>query len=207
MIRYPAFTVDVQRCTGCKTCMTACKDKNDLGPGIRWRRVVEFCGGDWRRQGDGTVTQDVFAYYLSISCNHCQDPICAQSCPTGAMHQDASGIVSVNGERCVGCRYCEWVCPYSAPQYDAGKGRMGKCDFCRDELENGKAPACVTSCPTRALGLQTNDASSHYHNVLMAPLPAPDLTSPNLILEPHRDVRLMNAHDGWIANPEEIRDA
>ena len=77
----PAFLFDSRLCTGCKACMIACKDKNDLDPGVRWRRVTECTGGEWTRTAEG-YRQNVFSYYLSVSCNHCEDPICVQSCPT-----------------------------------------------------------------------------------------------------------------------------
>lgn len=209
MIEHPAFFLDPQRCTGCKTCVIACRDKNDLGPGIRWRRVVEFCGGDWQRQADGSLIQDVFAYYVSISCNHCRDPICTAACPTTAMHQDADGIVRVDPDKCVGCRYCQWVCPYSAPQYDEAAGQVGKCDFCRDELQRGGSPACVAACPTRALHFGNHEELTEKYGqaALMAPLPPNELTRPNLILEPHKDAQPIDSRRGYIANPEEVKDA
>lgn len=209
MIDRPAFYLDVQRCTGCKTCMIACRDKNNLGPGIRWRRVVEFCGGDWRVAADGTVRQDVFVYYLSISCNHCQDPICVQVCPTTAMHLDVHGIVSVDAGKCVGCRYCEWACPYSAPQYDAGSGQVGKCDFCKDRLQAGKTPACVSACPTRALQFGSlEELTARYgDSALIAPLPPAETTRPNLLVGNHKNAMPINSEGGLIVNPEEVKDA
>ena len=97
MLKHPAFHIDVATCTGCKTCMIACKDKNDLADGVRWRRVSEYAGGGWVRRADNTLTQDVFAYYVSVACNHCDEPICVSVCPTTAMHKDESGIVLVDG--------------------------------------------------------------------------------------------------------------
>ncbi len=209
MLKRPAFFLDVQTCTGCKTCMVACKDKNNLPLGVRWRRVVEFSGGEWTRMPDGTYGQNVFAYYISVSCNHCQDPICVQSCPTTAMNQNANGIVRVNQDLCIGCRYCEWACPYSAPQYDEALGCMTKCDFCLDELEAGNSPACVAACPTRALQYGEYDelAAKHGPDQLMAPLPPPRLTEPNFILEPHARAKPERSSSGGIANPEEVKDA
>lgn len=209
MLKKPAFFLDVQICTGCKTCIIACKDKNNLPEGVRWRRVVEFCGGDWTYESDGTYGQNVFAYYISVSCNHCQDPICVQTCPTKAMNQDNHGIVSVNPDICVGCHYCEWACPYSAPQFDASLGQMTKCDFCRDELEQGDVPACVAGCPTRALQFGEYDqlAAGHASSQLMAPLPPTELTEPNFILEPHQDALPGQTRIGAIVNPEEVKDA
>ena len=209
MLKRPAFFLDAQICTGCKTCMIACKDKNNLPMGVRWRRVVEFAGGDWIRLADGNFSQNVFAYYISVSCNHCQDPICVQSCPSTAMNQDDHGIVTVDLQKCLGCRYCEWACPYSAPQFDAALGQMTKCDFCREELEQGGLPACVAGCPTRALQFGEYDqlTARYGPRLLMAPLPSPELTEPNFILAPHRDAKPAQTRTGAICNPEEVKDA
>jgi anaerobic dimethyl sulfoxide reductase subunit B len=209
MLKRPAFFLDVQICTGCKTCMIACKDKNSLPMGVRWRRVVEFAGGDWVCLADGTFSQNVFAYYISVSCNHCQDPICVQACPSTAMNQDDHGIVTVDLQKCLGCRYCEWACPYSAPQFDEDLGQMTKCDFCRTELEQGGVPSCVAGCPTRALQFgEYDDLAARYGPSLsMAPLPPPALTEPNFILAPHRDAKPEQTRTGTLCNPEEVKDA
>ncbi len=206
MLKRPAFHVNMSACTGCKTCMIACIDKHDLPPGVLWRRVTEYCGGDWLRQADGTYTQSVFAYYLSIACNHCENPICVRSCPTTAMHKDAHGIVSVDHEKCVGCRYCEWACPYSAPQYDADLGKMTKCDFCRDNLEEGRPPACVAACPNRALEFgEYEDLAARYGaSQVIAPLPDATITQPNLVITPGRNAKPAGSHAGKIRNPEEV---
>uniref|UniRef100_UPI00356A000C 4Fe-4S dicluster domain-containing protein n=1 Tax=Salmonella enterica TaxID=28901 RepID=UPI00356A000C len=74
------------RCTGCKTCELACKDYKDLTPDVSFRRIYEYAGGDWQ-EDNGVWHQNVFAYYLSISCNHCEDPACTKVCPSGAMHK------------------------------------------------------------------------------------------------------------------------
>ena len=208
-VKRPAFILDVQICTGCKTCMVACKDKNDLEDRIRWRRVVEYCGGQWLAMSDGTFRQDVFGYYISVSCNHCADPICVEVCPTGAMNQDKNGIVMVDETSCMGCRYCEWACPYGAPQYQEAKGQMSKCDFCYDELEAGGTPACVAACPTRALNLVELDESrlnSDGHKPI-APLPDDAFTAPHAVFKPHKMGKPVNSKAGYIANPEENEDA
>ena len=146
------FYVDQASCTGCKACQIACKDKNDLPVGITWRRVAEYSGGGWSQdESQGTFKPNVFTYYTSVSCNHCEDPICVRVCPTKAMHKGEGGIVSVDDGACIGCRYCEWACPYSAPQFNADKGVMTKCDFCQDFLAEGRDPACVAACPSRVL--------------------------------------------------------
>jgi anaerobic dimethyl sulfoxide reductase subunit B len=208
--RRPAFSVDIQVCTGCKTCMVACKDKNDLADGIRWRRVYEYSGGEWLSEPDGTFRQDVFAYYLPVSCNHCEQPICVEVCPTTAMTQSEDGIVTVDQAKCVGCSYCEWACPYGAPQYQVDRGVMTKCDFCRDELEVGGVPACVAACPTRALTFGEFDELKAGQSAgvqgAMAPLPDHRLTEPCTVLKSHNKSRPAGSTAGRIANQEENGD-
>jgi anaerobic dimethyl sulfoxide reductase subunit B (iron-sulfur subunit) len=209
-LKRPAFYLDTQICTGCKTCMVACKDKNDLEPGVRWRRVFEYSGGEWLCEPDGTFRQDVFAYYISVSCNHCAEPICVEVCPTTAMTQDENGIVTVDQTRCMGCRYCEWACPYGAPQYQRDRGVMTKCDFCRDELSVGGIPACVAACPTRALNFGEFDELKRDLSLdvqkAMAPLPDHGLTEPCAFFKSHRKNRPFGSTAGHIANPEENSD-
>ncbi len=86
------FFIDSSRCTGCKTCELACKDYKDLTPDVSFRRIYEYAGGDWQ-EDNGVWHQNVFAYYLSISCNHCEDPACTKVCPSGAMHKRDDGFV------------------------------------------------------------------------------------------------------------------
>jgi anaerobic dimethyl sulfoxide reductase subunit B (iron-sulfur subunit) len=145
-----AFTFDAAACSGCKACQVACKDKNDLPLGVNWRRVYEVSGGSWQHIGDAWVT-DVFAYNLSIACNHCVHPKCAGVCPTDAYVQRDDGIVYIDESKCIGCGYCSWACPYAVPQYNPELGHMTKCNFCMDNINAGLPPACVAACPLRVL--------------------------------------------------------
>ena len=77
MIKNPAFYFNSELCTGCKACMIACIDKHNLNKGVLWRRVLEYSGGEWLPVGDA-YEQNVFAYYVSLSCNHCENPVCAE---------------------------------------------------------------------------------------------------------------------------------
>lgn len=199
------FSFDQTKCNGCKACQIACKDKHDLPVGVTWRRVAEYSGGTWQEDED-TAVPNVFAYYTSMACNHCENPICVQVCPTTAMTVRDDGTVYVDDEKCVGCRYCEWACPYSAPQFNAETGHMTKCDLCADYREQGQDPACVAACPSRALGWgEIEDLrKEHGTNASVEPLPDPSITRPNLVIIPHRDAQKSGQGTGAIANPKEI---
>ena len=84
------FFFDQSLCTGCKACQIACEDKHDLPVGVNWRRVVEYSGGSWQESGN-TFTPNVFTYYTSIACNHCENAICMEVCPTTAMSRREDG--------------------------------------------------------------------------------------------------------------------
>ncbi|PRM82279.1 Anaerobic dimethyl sulfoxide reductase chain B [Haemophilus influenzae] len=200
------FYFDSERCTGCKTCELACKDYKDLGTEVNFRRIYEYTGGQWNQQADGCWHQNIFAYYMSISCNHCADPACTKVCPTGAMHKNADGFVIVNEEICIGCRYCHMACPYDAPQYDAQKGHMTKCDGCYSRVKSGQKPICVDACPLRALDFAPIDElrTKYGTQASIAPLPPTDITQPNLVVKPNQHARLSGDTSGFLGNPREV---
>jgi Fe-S-cluster-containing dehydrogenase component len=141
----PAFVHDLSTCVGCHACVVACALENQTAPDSSWRQVVSF--NEERRPG-------LPVFHLSLACSHCLDAPCERHCPALAIGRDArTGAVLVDVDRCVGCRYCSWVCPYDAPRFDAGRGVMGKCTLCHHRLLDGGKPACVSSCPTGALTL------------------------------------------------------
>ena len=201
------FVFDQTLCNGCKACQIACKDKNDLPVGMKCRPVIEYTGGSWHtNKQEGTFTPSVFSYYTSISCNHCENPICMRVCPTTAMSRREDGTVYVDQSKCVGCRYCQWACPYGAPQLDSRTGHMSKCDLCYDYREQGQNPACVDACPTRALGWGPIDAlrKEFGSEAGIAPLPDPSITKPHLVVKPHRDAQKWDEGTGTIQNPKEL---
>lgn len=205
MAKQMAFYADLRSCVGCKACQIACKDKNDLGPDRIFRRVVEVTGGDWVQQGDAWTT-NAFAYYLPAACMHCEEAPCVKVCPTTAMHKREDGVVLVDQTKCIGCRYCEWACPYGAPQYNAAMGKMTKCDFCVDYLDQNQPPACVAACGMRCLDYgELADLQARYGTTNdIYPLPDPQIARPSLVLTPHDSSLRVSTEPVHIANPEEI---
>ncbi len=205
MAKQLAFFVDIAGCTGCKACQIACKDKNGLGKGILWRRVYEVAGGGWEKSGDSWIST-VFAYSVSMACNHCEKPICAEICPTLAITKGENGVVMLDPGKCIGCQYCRWSCPYGAPQYDHEKGAMTKCTFCSDLVEVGQQPACVAACPMRALDFgERSDIERRYGSQgPIHPLPAHELTEPAIRIAKLLKVSSPDAARAKIANREEV---
>ncbi len=199
------FYLDSSSCTGCKACQIACKDKNNLPVGILWRRVVEVQGGTWLPRRTAWLTS-AFAYFISSACMHCDAPICAEVCPTKAIYQRDDGVVLIDTQRCMGCRYCEMACPYKAPQFDLVKNVMTKCNFCYDLLDDGKSPACVSACQMRVLHFGDIDElrAEHGIGVNVYPLPDPGLTYPSIVITPHPEAVLDTDVGARIANQEEI---
>jgi anaerobic dimethyl sulfoxide reductase subunit B (iron-sulfur subunit) len=202
------FYFDASACSGCKTCQVACQDKNDLPSGIRFRRIYEVCGANWLLNEEGAWVPSIAAYNISIACNHCQEAPCTKACPTKAMYLDSNGIVAVDPKKCIGCRYCEWACPYGAPQYNKSLGIMQKCDLCRDYLADGKIPVCVSACPMRALdfGLLDELRNRYGENATLYPLPPGDSVGASWVVKPHPGegkARLLGAR---IINHEEVKN-
>lgn len=194
------FFIDVAKCTGCKTCAVSCKDKNNLTVGRNFRRVTEYAGGQWK-EVDGAWTQDVYAYYTSISCNHCEDPACVKVCPTGAhAKRESDGLVLINTEDCIGCKKCARACPYGAPQFDKENKVMTKCDACVDRLAMGLNPTCVDSCPQRAIEFGELAALRAKYGDLaaIAPLPAAEKTRPSLVIRAPRTAKPIGDKTGTV---------
>lgn len=200
-----AFYIDTSRCSGCKTCQVACKDKNNLDIGVLWRRVYEIGKGGWTPRGSAWV-HDVKSYNVTLSCNHCEKPVCVEVCPTGAMKKNKNGIVTIDEKKCIGCNYCAWACPYGAPQYDEARGIMTKCDFCEDYLADGKNPSCVDSCPMRVIDFgDLKELKEKYGgDDQLYPLPEAHHTKPAILIKPHKDAVESGDSLAQILNDEEV---
>lgn len=142
-----AFEFDSNKCTGCQACAVACSIENEVPVGLNWRSISTY-------NPDHLPGQPFF--HLSLACNHCQDAPCLKYCPALAIEKNPhNGIVRIQETKCIGCKYCSWVCPFDAPRYDPARGTTAKCHFCHHRLEEGLNPACVTLCPTDALNIKT----------------------------------------------------
>ena len=176
-------------CIGCRACEIACKDKNGLPPGPRFRRVQYIEGGTY---------PEVFAYKVNMSCNHCSEPACLPACPTGAIwKRQEDGIVDIDSTLCIGCRRCEAACPYGAPQYDPEEHVVKKCNMCVDEIDAGRKPYCVSACMMRVLDIGPIDglADGSYETKARGPgeevvhqvknMADPELTKPSIVFIAH----------------------
>ena len=162
------MVIDLKRCYGCYACVMACKTSNHTPPGVLWARLL---------QGEVGTYPNVVRQTLPVLCMQCEEPSCMEVCPTGATQKLDNGIVIVEKDKCMGCKYCVMACPYGARysveewesyfpeglplspyeeftraafEEKSGIGVATKCDFCLDRISEGKNPSCVDACPANA---------------------------------------------------------
>ncbi len=166
------FVTNMERCVGCNACVISCKSYHGLEPDMKRRKV---------RDMDEKIVGAPVRAYLSASCQHCEDPACMKACPTGAYSKREDGIVLHDKVVCIGCRMCQWACPYNAPTFNSVTKKMDKCDFCQERLDQGEQPICVACCPMEALAMvdmETLDESTLVKDV--TGFPEAGMTNANL---------------------------
>jgi Fe-S-cluster-containing dehydrogenase component len=175
-----AYALDISRCIGCRRCVYACVQENNQSrdPQIHWIRVlsmekekgVDFAHADPYYSPE-TVPEEGH-FYVPVQCQQCENPPCTKVCPTGATWKEKDGIVVIDYDWCIGCRYCMAACPYGARHFNwttpsipkneintnthylgnrpRPKGVVEKCTFCIQRTRVGRYPACVEACPVGA---------------------------------------------------------
>ncbi len=159
-----AVLVDLTRCIGCRSCQVACKSWNDnpaeqtkcLGA---YDNPPSFSADTWTVVQFNEVEQaDRLQWvFAKRQCMHCEHPGCVAVCTVGALTKTPEGPVVYEASRCIGCRYCQYGCPFGVPSFEWDKplGLIRKCTFCVDRAEEGYETACVKACPTDALTMGT----------------------------------------------------
>lgn len=171
------FYIDSKGCYGCKTCSVACAQEKQLPDEVYIRQVKEI------KQDSPNKSWS----FMSLSCNHCDNPVCVEACPVGAYSKLENGIVIQNHEACIGCQSCIDACPYKAPQFAADEKKVYKCDLCRDRLERNENPACVNACPGRYIEFGDIEELKKKHPDAVSDvkdyLPDSSITKANLLVD------------------------
>lgn len=175
------YGLDLSRCIGCRRCVYACVRENNQSrvPQIHWITVLRFKKGEkWidlensEKYYSRKLVPEDDAFYMPVQCQQCENPPCVKACPTQATWKEPDGIVVIDYNWCIGCRYCMTACPYGARRFNWArpdiptnelnaethylgnrpryKGVVEKCTFCIQRTRLGKLPACVEICPVGA---------------------------------------------------------
>ena len=157
--------INVKACIGCGRCVVACRNENNVPPEpfyfrtwierytllMTGKTIVESPkGGAEGFDSSKSENEILRSFFVPKLCNHCKNPPCVQVCPVGATFTSEDGIVLVDKDYCIGCRYCIQACPYGARFLNPVNHTADKCTFCYHRLVKGLSPACVEVCPTQA---------------------------------------------------------
>ena len=165
------MVIDLAKCDGCGKCKSACAKMHFIPPDREWIKVLKM-----------QAAELTAPYYFPQPCYHCDNPPCTKVCPVDATFKRSDGVVLIDNERCIGCRFCIAACPYGARSFNWSPpddpaaavqkgyspehgyprriGTVEKCDFCPDMAEMGMLPACAAACPMNAIyyGDENEDA-------------------------------------------------
>ncbi len=194
-----AFEVDLDACSGCKACVTACHTLNGLDDHEAWRDVGLLVGG---------TTALAVLQHVTMACHHCLSPACLSGCPVNAYEKDPlTGIVKHLDDQCFGCQYCTLACPYDVPKYHAAKGIVRKCDMCSSRLAVGEPPACAQACPNEAIAIRVVDIEQVVEDaeaaLFLPAAPDPQITYPTTAYKSQRVLpRNMLPADYFQVNPQ-----
>ncbi len=173
------YALDLSRCVGCRRCVYACVDENNISRDVQihYIRVLKMKDGDMNlEESDHYYNPDKVpeddSYYMPVQCQQCDNPPCVKVCPVKATWKDPDGVVVVDYNRCIGCRDCMASCPYRARKFNwrepeipedklntethylgnrpRYRGVVEKCHFCLQRTREGRYPACVEICPAGA---------------------------------------------------------
>ena len=173
------YALNISKCKGYRDCVDACVRENNLGRDsqVQYIRVLEMDNGSMNLEKsehyyDPASVPVEGKYYMPVQCMQCDNPPCVKACPVEATWMESDGIVVVDYDWCIGCRYCMTACPYWArhfnwtkPEIPAAevnpdtnylgnrprpKGVVEKCHFCTQRTRKGLQPACQEACPTGA---------------------------------------------------------
>jgi formate dehydrogenase iron-sulfur subunit len=175
----------LDKCTGCKACVSACHSLNGLDEDETWRDVGTISGG---------LAEASYSQTVTTACHHCADPACLNGCPVLAYEKDpVTGIVHHLDDQCIGCQYCALKCPYDVPKYSKKLGIVRKCDMCHSRLAEGEAPACVQACPTEAISItivntQATVTAARSGGAFLPTAPDPGYTVPTTQYVTQREI-------------------
>lgn len=156
------MVIDLDKCSGCQACSVACKMENDVDLGVFRSRV-------YRMGPLGEFPDNLEMFYFPNMCMQCEHPSCIEVCPTKATYRTEDGVVLVSPNRCFGCQYCIWACPYEARTLNPKTKTVEKCTLCIHKLRQGEQPPCAYTCTTgcRVAG-DLNDPESKIAHILAA---------------------------------------
>jgi Fe-S-cluster-containing dehydrogenase component len=139
-----AIATDLNRCVGCLACSVACKTINNVQPGSFWNKTLRV--GPNPIEGGSGQFPDVEMYFLTVQCQHCENPECVAVCPTSASHIAEDGTVQIDKEKCIGCQFCVMACPYGVRYLNEQERVVEKCTLCQQRIAQGELPQCVSQC-------------------------------------------------------------